>query len=108
MQKDKFQNLNYLNDMSETKKLSRTEKQNLALQMFSQGKTVEDIMKELKISRATALRYYSIFQNLKTNEIAPSQNLNYSNHLKLLLIFAILGVLVVISVFQYSITTQTT
>jgi hypothetical protein len=108
MQKDKFQNLHYSHDakMSETKKLTKKEKHSLALQLFSQGKTVEEVMKEIGIARNTALKYFSEFQNLhhaQTYQIPSSQDAHHEHHTQIILIFVILGVLVVISVFQYSI-----
>jgi hypothetical protein len=96
---------------NEQKELSRKEKHDLALKMFSAGKTIKDVMNELKISKSTAYAYYNEYKALmqtvqKASEVNEKSVENIPKVGKLsvfLAVFVILAVIILISIFQYSI-----
>jgi hypothetical protein len=103
-----------MSEQKEEKKiLSKKEKHDRAIMLFSQGKTVEDVVKELGIHKRTALNYFREFmlmqsqQNVvKSMDNIPQTAPNHSKFNVFIAIFVILGVIILISIFQYSIIVQ--
>jgi len=99
--------------MSEEKpKLTKREKHDLALKLFSQGKSIEEVAMELGIHKDTARRYFkefSMLEQIRTNQQIDQDKLITPKQSKFnvfVAVFVILALIIVISVFQYSIIVQ--